>query len=257
MLQSRVVNNGENRPGGLSKRKYGELTKSWHRRNRQLFIYVGAICGGVVLASLAAWLLWPSWGWLAGFFGGGATAFFLIAWWSPPGWVENWQQGASGEQKTAKALQPLVEEGWVVLHDLPATYGNIDHIVIGPGGVFVLDSKNLGGTAHVEGGEVTVQRYDSPDLKYRYAGTGHLVGMARETREKVLAATRISQWVTPGMVFWNDFPQRIAEHQRCHYVHGDELADWLRAQPPTIAVHRLGQVADAIRAAWEQAPTTP
>jgi hypothetical protein len=37
----------------------------------------------------------------------------------------------------------LERQGWVVLHDLaiPGSRTNLDHLVIGPGGVFVIDSK--------------------------------------------------------------------------------------------------------------------
>ncbi len=50
-----------------------------------------------------------------------------------------WAIGARGEEKLAKAL-----DGFTVLHDrqAPGTRGNIDHIVIAPAGVFVVDAKN-------------------------------------------------------------------------------------------------------------------
>jgi Nuclease-related domain len=54
-----------------------------------------------------------------------------------------WRRGAAGERRTAHLLGPLERHGWVVLHDLavPRSRANIDHLVIGPGGVFVVDSK--------------------------------------------------------------------------------------------------------------------
>jgi Nuclease-related domain len=41
-------------------------------------------------------------------------------------------------------LAALERQGWAVLHDLavPRSRANIDHLVIGPGGVFVIDSKH-------------------------------------------------------------------------------------------------------------------
>jgi hypothetical protein len=41
-------------------------------------------------------------------------------------------------------LAPLERHGWAVLHDLavPDSAANIDHLAIGPGGVFVIDSKH-------------------------------------------------------------------------------------------------------------------
>jgi hypothetical protein len=57
--------------------------------------------------------------------------------------VSGWLQGAKGEQMTARALRPLEREGWRIFHDLqvPGSAANIDHLLVGPGGVWVIDSK--------------------------------------------------------------------------------------------------------------------
>lgn len=255
LLHSCAVDTAKNEPGGSSQRRYNDLLKAWRRRNRRLFVVLGVLCGAILAASAVAGWTWPSQRWAAGFLGGVASAFFILLRLSPPGWIENWQQGAWGEMATGKVLGPLEEEGWVVLHDLPAERGNLDHIVIGPGGVFLLDSKRLSGSVNVGPDGVTVRRFDDPDLTYKHPGSGHLLGLARETHDRVRQATRISQWVTPVMVIWAEFPQRIAEQQNCHYVHGDELADWLRAQQTAIAANRIGQVASAVSSSWAT-PTT-
>ncbi len=54
-----------------------------------------------------------------------------------------WSKGAIGEEKTEKWLRRLGPQ-FRVLHDLaiPGSKANIDHLVIGPTGVFVVDSKN-------------------------------------------------------------------------------------------------------------------
>jgi len=46
----------------------------------------------------------------------------------------------------------LERQGWVVLHDLaiPASRANLDHLVIGPGGVFVVDSKHYRGRLRLD-----------------------------------------------------------------------------------------------------------
>jgi hypothetical protein len=58
-----------------------------------------------------------------------------------------WRRGAAGERRTARLLGPLERHGWAVLHDLaiPGSRANIDHLAIGPGGVFVIDSKHYRG----------------------------------------------------------------------------------------------------------------
>lgn len=143
----------------------------------------------------------------------------------------------------------------MVLHDLVAGKGNVDHIAVGPGGVSLLDSKRLGGSVTVDDRGVTVRRLDDPDLAYQHTGDRHLLSLARQTHDRVLAARRIRTWVTPVMVLWAEFPQRVAE-DRCFYIHGDELVSWLRARPQTIAPRRVGQIADAVHESWE-AQTMP
>ncbi|HEU4899118.1 MAG TPA: nuclease-related domain-containing protein [Actinomycetota bacterium] len=63
-----------------------------------------------------------------------------------------WRQGAVGERRTARLLGPLERQGWAVLHDLalPGSRANIDHLVIGPGGVLVIDSKQYRGRLRLD-----------------------------------------------------------------------------------------------------------
>jgi nuclease-like protein len=64
-----------------------------------------------------------------------------------------WRRGAAGERRTARLLDPLERHGWTVLHDLavPGSRANIDHLVIGPGGVLVIDSKHYRGRLQLDG----------------------------------------------------------------------------------------------------------
>jgi hypothetical protein len=63
-----------------------------------------------------------------------------------------WQRGAAGELRTARLLAPLERQGWAVLHDLaiPGSAANIDHLVIGPGGVVVVDTKQYRGQLRLD-----------------------------------------------------------------------------------------------------------
>jgi Nuclease-related domain len=63
-----------------------------------------------------------------------------------------WRRGAAGERRTARLLAPLERRGWAVLHDLaiPGSTANIDHLVIGPAGVMVIDSKHYRGRLHLD-----------------------------------------------------------------------------------------------------------
>jgi hypothetical protein len=54
-----------------------------------------------------------------------------------------WASGAVGEERVGAKLDGLAGDGVLVLHDrrIPGTRANIDHIAVGPSGVFVIDAK--------------------------------------------------------------------------------------------------------------------
>ncbi len=58
-----------------------------------------------------------------------------------------WSKGATGEKVAGFWLSRL-PKGWYTFHDVPVGErgANIDHVVIGPGGVFTVNTKNLAGT---------------------------------------------------------------------------------------------------------------
>jgi hypothetical protein len=64
-----------------------------------------------------------------------------------------WRRGAAGERRTGRLLARLERHGWAVLHDLavPGSQANLDHLAIGPGGIFVIDSKQCRGRLQVDG----------------------------------------------------------------------------------------------------------
>ncbi|WP_370247649.1 nuclease-related domain-containing protein [Nocardioides sp.] len=72
-----------------------------------------------------------------------------------------WEKGAAGEALTATALAEL-DPTWTAWHDLhwPGRQrANLDHLVIGPGGIFVIDSKNWSGAVTVREGVLRQQGY--------------------------------------------------------------------------------------------------
>ncbi len=51
----------------------------------------------------------------------------------------SYRKGATGEATVGIVLENFPDE-YRVIHDLTTPYGNIDHIVIGPSGVYVIDT---------------------------------------------------------------------------------------------------------------------
>jgi hypothetical protein len=76
-------------------------------------------------------------------------------------YADQWERGAEGESQTAAVLRELGPL-WTVWHDLKwpgRRFANIDHLVIGPGGIFVIDSKNWTGAVAVKDGVLRQNGY--------------------------------------------------------------------------------------------------
>lgn len=79
------------------------------------------------------------------------TAGLRLALSDGPTHEQVWARGAVGEEHVAKCLAKYLNDDVVVLHDrrIPRTRANVDHIVIAPSGVWVVDSKRYKGKVAV------------------------------------------------------------------------------------------------------------
>jgi hypothetical protein len=139
------------RPGGSAQATWRRARAAeWAAWTRTLPWRMAAIILAGVLGGLLGSLLAPRSGLLLGGF-----AVITAGWalrFRPSLDAGAWRRGAVGERRTARLLGPLEREGWAILHDLavPGSRANLDHLAIGPGGVFVIDSKQYRGRLQLD-----------------------------------------------------------------------------------------------------------
>jgi hypothetical protein len=138
-------------PGGSAQARWRQMRAAeWAAWVRTLpwrvAVILGVGVGGGVLGSLLASRLGLALGALAALVAGWALRF------RPSTDAVAWRRGAAGERRTARLIGPLERHGWAALHDLavPGSRANIDHLMIGPGGVFVIDSKYYRGRLRLD-----------------------------------------------------------------------------------------------------------
>jgi hypothetical protein len=59
-------------------------------------------------------------------------------------------RGERGERKVAEVLDDLRTSGYHAIHDIPAKGYNIDHVLVGPAGVFAIETKFRNGYGEIE-----------------------------------------------------------------------------------------------------------
>jgi hypothetical protein len=162
-------------------------------------------------------------------------AFWI--WDDPPEFITRWKRGAEGERKTGDILKRLERDGWRSVHGRQARFGDLDHIAVGPGGIFLLNTKNLSGSITVEENGLTASYGDSPWKSFTHTKLSPAMrGDAKHLKERVCAATGLTYWVQPVVVIWGAFGPSEVERDGVAYLQGTRLADWLRNQP-----HRLSR----------------
>ncbi len=184
--------------------------------------------------------------------------------------AELWERGAAGEAETARHLDGLRAHGWVVFHDVRwpgRPRANIDHVAVGPGGVFVIDSKNWAGSITIRD---NVLRQNGRRREPAVAGAGEaalavtgLLGNLPATG--VLCFVRdeaLTGWARDVMVCSTG---TIAEMLRSRppVLHPTEvprvagqLSSWLRPASQTAGPERLTRSLH-VPDAWPAAPSRP
>lgn len=236
--------------GRSAEERFETLARAWRRRAlRPVFL---SCCGLVIAFTVAGNLIPGQARFWFGLLAGATMAVYLALRDSPPGHIEKWRAGSEGERCTARALRLLARDGWSVWHDRGGGMAtNIDHIVLGNAGVFLLDSKNYSGEANLENGELKVHWLEDPKDGWVCRGiVARMRAASAELKERIEAATGVRVWVQPIVVLWTRFPQRIAQSSDVFFVHGSALAEWLLDRRPSAR----GVDGDRVRRFLEKMP---
>jgi hypothetical protein len=132
-----------------------------------------------------------------------------------------WLGGARAETSVGEELDHLCDEGFVVNHDIEQLYeGNIDHLVSGPTGIFMVETK--------------LRRYDDKDL-------------VKARRQAAKLHDELGVWVTPLICIHRRRERGPFKAHGVWVVPQHRLLDWIRAQRnEPVDQERLGRWRDGI-----------
>lgn len=144
--------------------------------------------------------------------------------------VERRDRGASAEEHVGGLLDDLDESEWRVIHDASLGRGNVDHILIGPAGVFTIETKS-------HPGPVKVARVHGGTLRQAHA---------QQRMVEAIAGVRVE----PLLVFsraWVDRP--LARRKGVRVLPARMLVGHLGKLGVTLSREEIEQVRDLLAAA--------
>lgn len=130
--------------------------------------------------------------------------------------------GEVAEQWTAQALRPLERHGWRLVNHFGLGYGDQDHVLVGPGGVVLVETK-WGATP-----------WDLDDRDHFFQAA--LTQVVRNAKQLELwhdVARHGKPQVTPALVLWGRARRKLSEQPvRRHssgvvVMSGDQLQSWM------------------------------
>ena len=217
---------------------------------RKQFVTLGIVFSAIIISFWIAAAVWPRLEFTSGLVSGALMAVFVAFRESPPGWVDQWLMGSMGEQWTDEQLRRLERKGWVVLRDLKRTGYNVDHVVVGPAGVFVIDSKNLDGSVTCDGDELRLHRPGvEAGARPAYSTDEPARGVrsqAADVNARLRRRLGTSMWVTGVVVVWARLEPEAIPGNRMHFVRGDALVEWLNAQPGRLSATQVADIARSL-----------
>jgi hypothetical protein len=240
-----------NRRAGQTLRKHARFT--WHWGIGIAILALVLVLGLLMLAldnllkaltnhavPSTAWLLYIALAALLGLMGVVRRIFHLS---------ERAAQGASGEEQVGRALESLRSKGWVILHDLPLpTVGNIDHLIIGPPGVFVVETKSHRGQITAQG--MQLLRNGKPLEKDFIRQVKFQSAVINQMLQQKLSQ---NWYIQPIICFTQAFVQIPGNHIENVWVLPLKwLLSFLERQPARLTPAQVNHLASAIRTLFHQ-----
>ncbi len=156
--------------------------------------------------------------------------------------ARNLVRGERGELRVAEVLDDLRTYGYRPFHDVVRDGFNVDHVVVGPGGVFAIETKFRSGS-----GEVTFRNGEGlfvGGFAEEKDSLSQARGNAAEVNRLIKENCRIDEWVWPLVVFVGDW--RVKNDWRntdARVFTPDRLADHIVNQQPRLTRREIELIA--------------
>lgn len=171
--------------------------------------------------------------------------------------AERYSRGHVGEQMIGALLEELGAQGWRVLHDRrrqPRSPANLDHVLVGPAGVFVIDAKNwTGGRLRLDERGMAVGKWRKDDELHSAKVDADIV------REHVDGlGERAGTAAVVAFVHDMGLPAPV-QHRGVVLLQREQLLPWLTALPSRLSPDQVSYIAAALHAKFPPRlpPATP
>jgi len=158
--------------------------------------------------------------------------------------MDNDELGIQGEQRVGEGLDNLKPHGYRVFHDIQGDKFNIDHVVVGPTGVFVIETK-------------TRSKPTGRKAKVKYDGRRVLVDGMAPDRDPIKQVRAVSDYIR-GIIHRTDLnppirpvvvfpgwwvPERQSRKSQVWVLNEQRLIGWLKEEAESLSPDEVTRIA--------------
>ncbi len=245
--------------------KAGESVRQMEQQRKKKMLLIAWIVGVLLIVVIALLIFAPSLGLVKG--GGGVLIFVLIAilvaTLGPEllrPWIEKQRQsmmrarrGAVAEERIGDLLSQLGND-FIVVHDVPSRYGNVDHIVLSrENGIFLIETKSHRGRVTRSNDMLLINNHPA-EKDFIAQSLQNLYWLRALIKERI----GFEPYVHAVLVFTNAFVEMGAPIKGVQVINKKYLLETLRTpRRATARNQEIWEKRDTILAALTQTPPPP
>lgn len=157
-------------------------------------------------------------------------------------------QRPPAEHEVARILHQIRGKGFVAFHDLPGLGRNIDHVVVGPSGIYARETKERRGSGTIDyrrDGELIFAGRIKDGRPLRDA-----CGSASTVQNRLNDELEDSYTVKPVVVFFGDWDVRCQEENfTVDVTTADKLVEYFDGQQPALTGKEIAAISSYLESA--------
>jgi hypothetical protein len=161
--------------------------------------------------------------------------------------LERIRLGRQGEREVGRMLERLRRDGYDVFHDIPGNGFNVDHVIVGRGGVFAIETKTVSKpTDHdaqivYDGERVLIDGFtpDRDPIKQSRAGAAHVADILNRMSGRNVEVRSVVLY--PG---WYVDSSKVRGEPQTWVLNGKAFLNWVGNAPPRLGPEDVALYAD-------------
>jgi hypothetical protein len=157
----------------------------------------------------------------------GSSAFFGVRLFRLLRSRANYRLGFEGERFVGEELSRLIVLGFEIYHDVPFDGFNIDHVLVGPRGVFIVETKTRRKPVNESGNTKFQVQFDGKFLQWPWGADSYGIEQAKNNAKTLAiwlgSATGENVWATPILTLPGWMVDRQIPSDSIHVLNPKEI----------------------------------